>query len=175
VSAIYAPTVRRSALAATGGFDPELRSGEDWDAWLKLARRGRLLHAPRVALRYRLRDTGLSSDYLESYRCARRVAERHLRDVPVARRARVRRGVERFFRRAYPPRLVRQASELGWRGDWTAAREVWRAAAALEPRLLLRPRALANVAWAWLPVLREPPWRALHRAAAPRAAAPPLV
>ena len=32
--------IRRAAFEAAGGFDPELRYGEDWEYWVRLALRG---------------------------------------------------------------------------------------------------------------------------------------
>ncbi|MDP9022185.1 MAG: glycosyltransferase [Actinomycetota bacterium] len=45
--------VRREVLAVTGGFDPGLRTSEDWDLWLRLAATGLPAYVPRplVALR----------------------------------------------------------------------------------------------------------------------------
>src|SRR5262249_13376235 len=45
--------VRRDVLDAVGGFDPELRTSEDWDLWLRLAATGLPASVPRplVALR----------------------------------------------------------------------------------------------------------------------------
>jgi glycosyltransferase involved in cell wall biosynthesis len=45
--------VRGDVLEAAGGFDPELRTSEDWDLWIRLAATGRPACVPRplVALR----------------------------------------------------------------------------------------------------------------------------
>nr|WP_255587228.1 trifunctional glycosyltransferase/class I SAM-dependent methyltransferase/polysaccharide deacetylase [Hephaestia mangrovi] len=39
-TAIHAILVRRDAVRAVGGFDPALRTNEDWDLWLRIARNG---------------------------------------------------------------------------------------------------------------------------------------
>jgi hypothetical protein len=46
--------VRSAALAEVGGFDTTLRRTEDWDLWLRLARRGRpaWVNEPLVAYRF---------------------------------------------------------------------------------------------------------------------------
>ncbi|MFO7654015.1 MAG: glycosyltransferase family A protein [Candidatus Krumholzibacteriia bacterium] len=159
-SAIYAPLVRRDALRRTTGFDESLPWGEDWDAWLQVARLGRILHEPRVALHYRLHPGNASGRALESYRCAWRVARRHLRHVPWPRRGRLALQVWRYFRdTSYPARLQLEAEEQDRRGDWAAARHAWRAVALLEPRVLRRRRTLALVLWSLLPTRRTPAWR----------------
>ncbi|MEQ8965583.1 MAG: glycosyltransferase [Azospirillaceae bacterium] len=56
VTAIHAHVVRRRALDAVGGFDPQLTTCEDWDLWLRLARAG---------TRYAIIDAPLAI-----YRCA---------------------------------------------------------------------------------------------------------
>jgi glycosyltransferase involved in cell wall biosynthesis len=45
--------VRRDLLAAAGPFDPQLQTSEDWDMWIRLARRGppSWVCSPLVALR----------------------------------------------------------------------------------------------------------------------------
>jgi glycosyltransferase involved in cell wall biosynthesis len=45
--------VRRDVLDAIGGFDPQLRTSEDWDLWLRLAAKSApaCVHQPLVALR----------------------------------------------------------------------------------------------------------------------------
>ena len=54
---ILTPTVvaRRDALHAEGGFDPALAVMEDWNLWIRLARRGRLhvVREPRAIVRRR--------------------------------------------------------------------------------------------------------------------------
>jgi glycosyltransferase involved in cell wall biosynthesis len=45
--------VRRDVLEAVGGFDPQLRTSEDWDLWIRLSRSGlpACVRRPLVALR----------------------------------------------------------------------------------------------------------------------------
>jgi hypothetical protein len=54
---------RREAIMKVGMFDPELRSGEDWDLWLRLAKAGyKIAYHSQVLYRYRVRAGNLSSD-----------------------------------------------------------------------------------------------------------------
>jgi peptidoglycan/xylan/chitin deacetylase (PgdA/CDA1 family) len=54
--AIHACVARRALIQEVGGFDPSLRTGEDWDLWLRLARAGaRFGHVPVALALYRAR------------------------------------------------------------------------------------------------------------------------
>ena len=54
---------RADVLRAAGGFDPILRRGQDFDLWLRLARRGARLGYQRKPLVYRrVHDRNLSAD-----------------------------------------------------------------------------------------------------------------
>lgn len=164
-SSIYAPMARAEALRAVGGFDASLPSAEDWDAWIALSRRGLVLYEPRVALRYRVHAGNKSSDVLRNLRCARHVARKHLRALPLVRRAAVALRVRRYFARVYGPRLVGAAYARTAAGDWRAARELWRALAALAPRRLASRSALAHALWSLVPTGAPPPWERGQRRA----------
>jgi len=51
---------RRSALESVGGFDPQIRYGEDWDLWVRLATLGELLLLPKPLTKFRLYSQGQS-------------------------------------------------------------------------------------------------------------------
>jgi glycosyltransferase involved in cell wall biosynthesis len=58
------PTVlaRRDCLAAVGGFDRSLRIAEDYDLWLRLARRFPIAYLPQPLAQYRRHDTNASGN-----------------------------------------------------------------------------------------------------------------
>ena len=67
--------VRRSCFEEIGGFDPELRTGEDWDMWLRLSDRYESTYVPEPLIVYRVSEgIRYSSDLLE--RCTLRVLDR---------------------------------------------------------------------------------------------------
>ncbi len=148
-SAIYAPTVRADAFRAAGGFDTSLASAEDWDMWLTLARAGGLIYEPRPSLYYRLHSGNKSKNTLRNFRCALRVAAKHLRHVPPARRPRVAWRTWRYFARVYPLPLLQDAAASRDRRERAAARHQLAAAALLRPRWLVRYPS----AWLGLPSL----------------------
>ena len=75
-------TARRETLMRAGLFDPQLRSAEDLDLWLRLARAGvRFVYHTRTLARYRSRPnpaTGLSNDPVGMGRFTLAVFEKHL-------------------------------------------------------------------------------------------------
>lgn len=143
-SAIYAPTVRTETFREAGGFDESLASAEDWDMWLTLTARGKLLFEPRIALRYRAHPGNKSADTLRNLRCAVRVARKHLRRIPAHCRPLVAARLYRYFARVYPLPLLAQARESG--DGRRQARAAMAAAALLRPRWLVRyPSAIPGL------------------------------
>jgi glycosyltransferase involved in cell wall biosynthesis len=69
--------IRRSAYEAVGGFDPELRSGVDWDLWIRLMLTGsRAGHVTAPLATYRIRPGSVTSDTLRRARGHVRVLEK---------------------------------------------------------------------------------------------------
>jgi Glycosyl transferase family 2 len=61
--AIHAVLVERAAVTRAGGFDPTLRTCEDWDLWQRIARQGgRWVHVAEPLAFYRTSDNSLSQD-----------------------------------------------------------------------------------------------------------------
>jgi glycosyltransferase involved in cell wall biosynthesis len=77
--------VRRSCFDRVGLFDTELRSGEDWDMWLRLSAEFEGCYVPKPLCLYHLPDQPgkYPADVMEH--CTRRVIERAFSN-PVARR-----------------------------------------------------------------------------------------
>ncbi len=71
--------VRRDALDQTGGFDPKIRYGEDWDLWLRLTSFGsiRFLSQPLACIR---RHNTAQTSFCNAY-ATDRILEDHLRIV----------------------------------------------------------------------------------------------
>ncbi|KYC39250.1 glycosyl transferase family A [Scytonema hofmannii PCC 7110] len=63
------PLVRREAIKDVGEFDATLRSAEDWDYWLRLARRWHFAVVPKAQVLYRKSSGAMSSkiDVMEKY------------------------------------------------------------------------------------------------------------
>jgi glycosyltransferase involved in cell wall biosynthesis len=150
--------VRREALARVGPFDPGLRTSEDWDVWLRLARVvGHPAWVPRPLVALRVHSRSFS-----------RRAESILGDLEViARRHRV--PVDRIRHHRWVAWMALQDGRRGTAlrhygkavlaGDWrSAARAV---VALLHPQIARRQIRSADNPWtseaqAWLSALREP-------------------
>lgn len=58
--ALPAPVFRRDAYLAAGGLDESLWYTPDWDLWLKLSDRGRVLYDPRPTVAFRIHRGSLT-------------------------------------------------------------------------------------------------------------------
>lgn len=69
---------RKAALVAIGGFDPKLRSGQDWDLWLKLYGQGEIVVSDQALVRY-IPHSGvrITSNPTSTYRGRRRIYFRY--------------------------------------------------------------------------------------------------
>lgn len=79
--------VRRQSLTHIGGFDPALRSGQDWDLWLKLHAVGEILVCPEPLVRYVMHaDERITGNPRSQYTGRRRIHLRYrLRMNPATR------------------------------------------------------------------------------------------
>ena len=79
---------RRNALLALGGFARELRQAEDWDLWIRLARRGGVAYSNGTEAQHSARAGSLSSNVDERTDHVAEVVRRHrgyaLRHHPAA-------------------------------------------------------------------------------------------
>jgi glycosyltransferase involved in cell wall biosynthesis len=136
---------RRADVVAAGGFDETLRRGEDFDLWLRLASRGRLVYNLRVLGRRRLHAGSLSASPVAMLAAQLDVRRRFVAATPLADDVRA----------AAAAADRRTAAEIalheGWaslgRGDTaTARRELARAAEELPSRTLRATLGLLAVA-----------------------------
>ena len=74
---IHACVVRRALVEAVGGFDPSLRTCEDWDLWQRIARTGaRFGFVPGLMAPYRLTTNSASSCGLRMFQDGLKVIAR---------------------------------------------------------------------------------------------------
>ncbi len=74
----------RGLAGEVGGMDETLRNAQDWDLWLKLARRGRTFCVPECLVEYSTCEPeriSLRRDGTAHYESYRRVVERHVREM----------------------------------------------------------------------------------------------
>ena len=77
VGAPVSALVRRSVLEEAGGFDDTLVGGEDWDLWIRLAERCRIVGSEPLTAEYRLSDQSMSRRYETMYRALNDVIDKH--------------------------------------------------------------------------------------------------
>jgi glycosyltransferase involved in cell wall biosynthesis len=114
--------VRRELVVEAGLFDEALRNAQDYDLWLRLARRkARLAYHDEVLLRYRGRSDGLSGDAVNILLRELRVFDKIERSYPLAPEERE--GILGLIRE----RRAELEFELGkinlLNGDFTGARD----------------------------------------------------
>jgi glycosyltransferase involved in cell wall biosynthesis len=69
--------IRASTLRAIGGLDHELWGVDDWDLYLRLARRGEFRFVDRVALHYRLHEQNASRNAIRHFHNAWKAIRKH--------------------------------------------------------------------------------------------------
>ncbi|MPZ73153.1 MAG: glycosyltransferase [Nitriliruptorales bacterium] len=69
--------VQRGLLDHVGGFDPRLRTSEDWDMWIRLGRKALPACVARPLVAYRVRAGTASRQMAQALRDAELVARRH--------------------------------------------------------------------------------------------------
>jgi glycosyltransferase involved in cell wall biosynthesis len=93
--AMPAPVIRRDDWRAVGGMDEALWYTPDWDLYLKLARTGRTVYRGSASTAFRIHGTSLtvagSADSRDFEAQLNLVLQRHVDQLPAARRAEVER------------------------------------------------------------------------------------
>jgi glycosyltransferase involved in cell wall biosynthesis len=79
ISVFISVTARRENLLRAGLFDPQIRGGEDWDLWMRVARTGgKIAYHRRAVARYRLRQGSMSADKMDLLKNGLAVCGKHL-------------------------------------------------------------------------------------------------
>ena len=73
--------IRKSALEAIGGFGAVRGGADDWDCWLRLAKHGKIIASPHVALLYTVHESNASRDAIAMLRSADAVISKHTEDA----------------------------------------------------------------------------------------------
>ena len=111
---------RRSALERAGLFDPELRSCEDFDMWLRCVKAGsRIIYHDEVLFRYRRRKGSLSSDPIWMLGSALKVLVKMRTAVSLNEKERT--VLESAIRRLEGNMLLHQGKRALDQGDFPAA------------------------------------------------------
>jgi GT2 family glycosyltransferase len=147
---------RRDAIVEAGGFDESLHRCEDFDLWLRLATRGRLLYTREVLGRRRLHAASQSASPAAMLRAQIAVRQRFVQSTPLGEA--VRRLAEDADARCEAEIALAEGHRLLAAGDAAAARqELARAARALPSFKLAATLRLLAVAPAVAVALQR--WR----------------
>jgi glycosyltransferase involved in cell wall biosynthesis len=76
--------VPKDVLEAAGGFDENLRSAQDWDMWLTIAKVSRVVCVPECLVRRHLGHEQISGSLRRIYEGQMRVVEKHLKELDAA-------------------------------------------------------------------------------------------
>lgn len=118
--------LRRSVLEDVGPFDASLKGCEDWDMWLRLARRGGFVFVDRLLFHYRQSGGGLSADKRALHQTERDVRRKHQsspENTPEQKRT-LRAGFRLRERESYQERM-QQAWQGVRRGEVVSAARVF--------------------------------------------------
>lgn len=125
--------MRTAAVRAIGGFDERIWGSDDWDLYLRLARRGVFRWRHREALVYRVHAQAASRRAVLHARNHLRVVRRHLGwNLPLVLRH------QRLAAGYFVPNLQRYAAERQRAGNGAAARRAHLMALLFRPELALR-------------------------------------
>jgi len=70
-------TFRRKPILEAGYFDPNLRSCEDWDLWLRILPAETIVGMPESLVRYRIHGSSLSTNVYGMHEAAQKVIEKN--------------------------------------------------------------------------------------------------
>jgi glycosyltransferase involved in cell wall biosynthesis len=131
--------VRRQCFDQSGGFDENVRAGDDYDLWLRLSAKYEFLYIPEVFGQYRVMQNQISSDKERRFNSNKAMLERFIKANPELVDERMERFVWSRFH-------VRRGRERAAAGKTSGAMSDYLAAIRLQPLTLAPWRALARLA-----------------------------
>lgn len=133
-------------LRESGGFDVDLKSCEDFDVYLRLARRHPIAAYDSMAAEYRRHRQGLTSNALHMIETSRRVINRHARSLRPDHAEELAAHTGRSFMTAYYAQAyLEMLKQLRW--ECGLRRNLGR----LARDVVHHPTAMGLVAKAWIP------------------------
>lgn len=90
--------LRRTVYDEVGLFDEALRACEDWDVWLRVTKKYRIIHAPRILTRHRILAGSMSTDPLRMLTNRLAVLKKHVGGEPLVEGSSI---LHRAYGRAY--------------------------------------------------------------------------
>lgn len=122
--------LRRYVYDDVGLFDEALRACEDWDVWLRVTKKYRIIHAPEILTRHRVLAGSMSTDPLRMLNNRLAVLSKHVGEEPLV-------GDSSIVHRAYGRAYLGSCVEYLQYGDRDRAYECFQKMAHICPKLLI--------------------------------------
>ncbi|MBC8103287.1 MAG: glycosyltransferase family 2 protein, partial [Cytophagales bacterium] len=133
-----ATLIRTATFREIGGFDTRIWGTDDFDLYIRLAKKGAFRYQNRRALLYRTHPDNESKNVGRMYRNAAAVRRKHLGLLPRPGLHRLWMGNYRFLSRVFGDDFVNATGDAIRRGDKKQARSLWLHAVLLRPAFLGR-------------------------------------
>lgn len=121
--------LRRSVYEEVGLFDETLRACEDWDVWLRAAKKYKIIHSSEILTRHRILPGSMSTDPLRMLNNRLAVLKKHVGEEPTA-------SGDTTSHRAYGRAYLGSCVEYLQYGDHDRAYQCFQKMANLCPTLL---------------------------------------
>ncbi len=122
--------LKRYVYDDVGLFDEALRACEDWDVWLRVTKKYKIIHAPEILTRHRILAGSMSTDPLRMLTNRLAVLEKHVGEEPAV-------GGSSSTHRAYGRAYLGSCIEYLQYGDRDRAFECFQKMANISPELLI--------------------------------------
>ncbi len=132
--------IRATTLRELGGFDTTLWGVDDWDLYIRLAKRGDFIYRVELALQYRLHTLNASKNSWRMYQNARRLQRKHFGSWPKPRDISLWWQSRRFLGK-YASDMAEAAEQMAQRGQKTEALKMWCRSITMQPHPLTRTTA----------------------------------
>jgi glycosyltransferase involved in cell wall biosynthesis len=166
--------IRRSIFEEIGGFDSSLWGTDDFDLYIRLAKRGEFIYERRVALKYRWHAGNASNQSQKMHENGQKVRRKHLAEVldrvnrETGSRTANESTIESTIRSTNDPfQRFNDRVLLGWyyqlESEFHLARRYYRMAFWQRPMHFVRSGALSQARGAFLPGIVRSYWRRMKR------------
>jgi glycosyltransferase involved in cell wall biosynthesis len=143
--------IRADVLREEEGFDAAIWGTDDYDLYIRLAKRGPFLYEHRPALCYRIHTGSASRNYWRMYENGMKVLRKHFGLFPMPQQWHDYWNCRRFTEHYTSSDFLTAASNAWNKGEVSEANEYYRKALRIKPTLLVsQPRLRKNFLWALL-------------------------
>ncbi|CAC5346041.1 MULTISPECIES: glycosyltransferase [Planktothrix] len=135
------PLIRRQALVEVGNFNPDFTPAEDWDMWLRLAKKYQFITIPRPQILYRQSSQSASANVLRLATASKKVVEQAFSKVPDSLKPLKKRSLANIYKyltfKAIEDSPSRQNAGIAAYCLWQYCK--------YKPELLLKPKIIMSV------------------------------